>query len=192
MSWRGEEAELLYKSEPETLDRCVFHLQEDHLMILPCDTIYGLSGKVDTTLHKIRALKEHLGQQQFAVLATLEQAQHLCQVPEVLHDHWPCALTCILPTMDGEGTYAIRVPKDPFIQELLTRLGSPIYSTAVNPHGYSITNITDIIFTYKDKVQTIVVDPMRQRDTPSTLIDCTTTPYTLLRCGDYDASALLA
>ena len=139
MSWRGEEAELLYKSEPETLDRCVFHLQEDHLMI-----------------------------------------------------HWPCALTCILPTKDGEGTYAIRVPKDPFIQELLTRLGSPIYSTAVNPHGYSITNITDIIFTYKDKVQTIVVDPMRQRDTPSTLIDCTTTPYTLLRCGDYDASALLA
>jgi L-threonylcarbamoyladenylate synthase len=161
-------------------------------MILPCDTIYGLSGKVDTTLQKIRVLKEHLGQQQFAVLATLEQAQQLCKVPEVLLQHWPCALTCILPTKDGEGTHAIRVPKDPFIQELLTRLGSPIYSTAVNPHGYSITNITDIIFTYKDKVQAIVVDPMRQRDTPSTLIDCTTTPYTLLRCGEYDASALLS
>ncbi len=46
MSWRSEEAELLYKSEPETLDRCVVHLQEDKLMILPCDTIYGLSGKL--------------------------------------------------------------------------------------------------------------------------------------------------
>lgn len=134
-----------------------------------------------------------MGQQQFAVLATLEQAQQLCIVPEVLHEHWPCPLTCILPNREGEGTSAIRVPKDPFIQELLTRLGSPIYSTAVNPpHGFSITNITDIIFTYKEKVQAIVVDPLRQRDTPSTLIDCTTTPYTLLRCGDYDASSLLA
>ncbi|RFU94654.1 Sua5/YciO/YrdC/YwlC family protein [Sphaerochaeta halotolerans] len=191
MSRTSEEAELLYKSEPDTLDRCVIHLQEDNLMILPCDTIYGLSGKVDTTLQKLRALKEHIGQQQFAILSTLEQAHQLCIVPEVLQDHWPCALTCILPNRKGEGSSAVRVPDDPFIQELLTRLGSPIYSTAVNPNEYFITNITDIIFTYKEKVQAIVVDPKRQRNTPSTLIDCTTTPYTLLRCGDYDASSLL-
>ncbi len=187
-----EEAELLYKSEPGTVDRCVKHLREDKLMILPCDTIYGLSGKVETTLSAICSLKEHLGQQQFAILATLEQAMKFCEVPPELLDHWPCALTCVLPNKNGKGTSAIRVPNDLFIQELLEALGSPIYSTAVNPHGYSITNITDIIFTYKDKVQGIVVDPLRQRDTPSTLIDCTTNPYTLLRCGAYDASPLLS
>lgn len=87
MSRTSEEADLLYKSEPDTLDRCVIHLQEDNLMILPCDTIYGLGGKVDTTLQKLRALKEHIGQQQFAILSTLEQAHQLCIVPEVLQDH---------------------------------------------------------------------------------------------------------
>ncbi|MGE4454118.1 MAG: L-threonylcarbamoyladenylate synthase [Sphaerochaeta sp.] len=187
-----EEAELFYKSEPGTIHRCVEHLRENKLMILPCDTVYGLSGKVETTLSAICALKEHLGQQQFAILATMDQVRALCEVPPELLNHWPCALTCVLPNREGKGTSAIRVPKDPFIQELLEALDSPIYSTAVNPHGYSITNITDIIFTYKDKVQAIVVDPLRQRDTPSTLIDCTTTPYTLLRCGAYDASALLS
>ncbi|MGH0051858.1 MAG: L-threonylcarbamoyladenylate synthase [Sphaerochaetaceae bacterium] len=191
MNLMDEEAELFYKSDPGTMERCIYHLRSDNLMILPCDTIYGLSGKVDTTLSKLRELKEHVGQQQFAILATMEQAKYLCNVPKALESHWPCALTCILQNREGTGNSAIRVPDDPFIQELLTELGSPIYSTSVNPYGYSITNITDIIFTFKEKVQAIVVDPQRQRDTPSTMIDCTKTPYTFLRCGAYDASDLL-
>jgi L-threonylcarbamoyladenylate synthase len=188
MSLMHEEAELLYASVEGTVERVVQLLEEGQLVVLPCDTIYGLSGVVGQTLSQLQELKPG---QQYAVLATLEQAQQLCEVPYELTKHWPCPLTAILPNRDKSGSTAIRVPKDPFIQTLLTRLGKPIYSTSVNDQGYAITNITDIIFTYKQKVHAIVVDPNRRRDTPSTLLDCTTKPYTLLRCGEYDASALL-
>jgi len=103
----------------------------------------------------------------------------------------PCALTVILENHEGGQSTAIRVPNDPFIQTILTKLGRPIYSTSVNDTGFTITNITDIIFTYKQKVKAIVIDPDRGRDTPSTLIDCTKAPYELVRCGAYDASQLL-
>ena len=189
MSWMSEEAELLYSSVEGTVERVVQLLKEGQLVVLPCDTIYGLSGIVGQTLPKLQELKPG---QQYAVLGSLEQAQQLCEVPPELAVHWPCPLTAILPNRDGSGNTAIRVPKDPFIQNLLSRLGEPIYSTAVNERGYAITNITDIIFTYKQKVRAIVMDPNRRRDTPSTLLDCTKKPYTLLRCGEYDASALLS
>lgn len=187
------EAQLLYKTEKHSIEEIVCMLEDEKLVVLPCDTIYGLSGKVGpTTLMALRELKQTVHQQQFAILATLEQAQSLCVVPPVLLEHWPCELTVILPNKDGDGSSAIRVPQDSFIQEILTKLGSPIYSTAVNPNGFAITNITDIIFTYKQKVQAIVIDPSRQRDTPSTMIDMREKPCSLVRCGSYDASAILA
>ena len=187
------EAQLLYKTEEHSIETVVSLLQDDQLVILPCDTIYGISAKVgESTLFALRDLKQTIQQQKFAILATLEQAQKICDVPSILLEHWPCPLTVILNNTDGCGSSAVRVPKDPFITEILTRLGSPIFSTAVNGSGFTITNITDIIFTFKDKVPAIVIDPSRQRDTPSTMLDMTKKPATLLRCGDYDASAILS
>lgn len=187
----AEEAQLLYKTVDSTVDEVVASLQEGKILVLPCDTIYGLSGQYNTTLEKLCSLKQKIGQHQFIVLATLEQAHQLCKVPPQLAKHWPCALTAILHNREGEGTTAIRVPNDPFIQNILRKLGTPIYSSSVNDTGFAITNITDIIFTYKQKVQAIVIDVERGRDTPSTLIDCTKIPFELIRCGAYDASALL-
>ncbi len=187
------EALLLYKNQKDTIQKTVSILKADTLVVLPCDTIYGLSGKVGPfTCSALKELKKSVQQQQFAILATLEQAQDLCFVPDILLEHWPCALTVVLSNRHDQGSTAIRVPKDPFMQQILTELGAPIYSTAVNPSGFTITNITDIIFTYKNKVQAIVIDPDRQRDTPSTMIDMRTQPCTLLRCGSYDASAILS
>lgn len=192
MGWMVEEAQLLYKTVDTTVDQVVRLLQENKILVLPCDTIYGLSGQYNTSLEKLCSLKQKKGQHQFIVLATLMQAHQLCKVPPILEKHWPCALTVILENQNGEGSTAIRVPDDPFTQQILNKLGKPIYSTSVNDAGFAITSITDIIFTYKQKVQAIVIDPDRGRDTPSTLIDCTKEPYELIRCGAYDASALLS
>ena len=186
---RMQEAELLYKDIHRTVEQAAKYLGEDEVLVLPCDTIYGFSARYGTAEAKLRKLKN---QNPFPVLATLEQAKELCVVPPELEDHWPCPLTAILPNKNGKGTTAIRVPNDHFIQTLLRRLGSPIYSTTVDERGYTaITNITDIIFAFKHSVKAIVIDPERTGDTPSTLIDCTTKPFTLLRCGIYNATELL-
>ncbi|MDD4574768.1 MAG: L-threonylcarbamoyladenylate synthase [Sphaerochaeta sp.] len=187
-----EEAEVLYKQVPGTLERTVKLLQEDKVVVLPCDTIYGLCAKVGPAEQALRSVKYRGETKPFLILATLEQAKKICIVPKDVEEAWPCALTAILPNKDGSGTTAVRVPADNFLQEVLTRLGSSIYSTSVNESGYiSITNITDIIFAFKYRVPAFVVGSEKQGTVPSTLIDCTTKPYTLVRCGQYDASELL-
>ncbi|HKM08219.1 MAG TPA: L-threonylcarbamoyladenylate synthase [Sphaerochaeta sp.] len=192
MSRDQEEAEVLYKQVPGTLEKAVRLLQEDKVMVLPCDTIYGLCAKVGPAEQALRSVKYRGETKPFLILATLEQAKSLCIVPQDVEDAWPCALTAILKNLDGNGTTAIRVPADDFLQEVLSKLGKPIYSTSVNESGYlTITNITDIIFAFKNRVPAFVVGSEKQGTVPSTLIDCTTKPYTLVRCGQYDASALL-
>lgn len=192
MSRDQEEAEVLYKQVPGTLEKTVRLLQEDKVMVLPCDTIYGLCAKVGPAEQALRSVKYRGETKPFLILATLEQAKSLCIVPKDVEDAWPCALTAILQNLDGNGTTAIRVPADDFLQEVLSKLGKPIYSTSVNESGYlTITNITDIIFAFKNRVPAFVVGSEKQGTVPSTLIDCTTKPYTLVRCGQYDASALL-
>lgn len=192
MSNDYEEAEVLYKQLPGTLEKTVKLLQEDKVMVLPCDTIYGLCAKVGPAEKALRTVKYRGETKPFIVLATLGQAKQICTVPKDVEEAWPCALTAILSNLDGSGTTAVRVPADTFLQEVLTKLGKPIYSTSVNESGYqTITNITDIIFSFKDRVPAFVVGSEKQGTVPSTLIDCTTKPYTLVRCGQYDASALL-
>lgn len=192
MSKDHEEAEVLYKQVPGTLEKTVKFLQEDKVIVLPCDTIYGLCAKVGPAEQALRAVKYRGETKPFLVLATLEQAKQICNVPEDVEAAWPCALTVILSNLDGKGTTAVRVPADSFLQEVLAKLGKPIYSTSVNESGYqSITSITDIIFSFKDRVPAFIVGSEKQGTVPSTLIDCTTKPYTLVRCGQYDASALL-
>ncbi len=192
MSIEHEEAEVLYKQLPGTVEKTVAILEADKVMVLPCDTIYGLCAKVGPAEQALRAVKYRGETKPFLVLATLEQAKQICIVPKDIEQAWPCALTAILPNIDGSGTTAVRVPSDAFLQEVLTRLGKPMYSTSVNESGYhTITNITDIIFSFKDRVPAFVVGSEKQGEVPSTLIDCTTKPYTLVRCGQYDASDLL-
>lgn len=192
MSVHHEEAEVLYKQAPGTLEKTVKFLQEDKVVVLPCDTIYGLCAKVGPAEQALRSVKYRGETKSFLILATLEQAKEICIVPEDVEKAWPCALTAILHNREGGGTTAVRVPADNFLQEVLSKLGSSIYSTSVNESGYlAITNITDIIFSFKDRVPAFVVGSEKQGTVPSTLIDCTTKPYTLVRCGQYDASELL-
>ncbi|MBK5200909.1 MAG: L-threonylcarbamoyladenylate synthase [Spirochaetaceae bacterium] len=188
---KEETSEVLYQQAHKTFERTLQILKEDKVMVLPCDTIYGLCAKMGPAEQKIRELKKRDEGKPFLVLATIEQAKQLCDVPKIISDAWPAPLTAILNSKNG-GTIAIRVPSDPFLQAIMESLGSPIYSTSVNESGYqSLTNIMDIILTYKDRVPAFVVDSNLQGTIPSTLIDVTSTPYNIIREGKYDASGLV-
>lgn len=186
-----EASEVLYLQEQKTFERTVELLKENKVMVLPCDTIYGLCAKYGPAEETLRNIKGREETKPFLILATIEQAKQLCHVPENIENVWPAPLTVVLNSKEG-GSLAVRVPSDPFLQAVMKELGSPIYSTSVNESGYqSLTNIMDIIVAYKEKVPAFVVDCDKQGTTPSTLINATTKPYSLLRQGKFDASFLL-
>ena len=187
-----ETSEVLYLGEQTTLNRVVELMNQNEVVILPCDTIYGLCAKVGPAEQTLRNIKGREETKPFIQLATVEQALAMCDVPEEIRSLWPCPLTCIMNRKDGKGTVAVRVPSDPFLQALMAKLDSPIYSTSVNESGYeSLTNIMDIIYTYKDRIPAFVVGGEKQGTVPSTLLNVTTTPYTVIRQGSYEVSSLL-
>jgi len=183
---KDEYSEVLYIEQENTFDRTIELLSENKVLVLPCDTIYGLCAKMGEAEETLRNIKKRRETKPFLVLATLEQAKELCFIPDDIYKLWPCALTVVLNKKEG-GTLAIRVPSDPFLQKLLNELGTPIYSTSINESGYSsLTNIVDIILNYKERVSAFVVDSEMQGQIPSTLIDVTSKPYKLLRQGIYE------
>lgn len=188
-----EESRVVYVGQEGTVDTVVEALRNDAVVVLPCDTIYGLCAKVGPRTQKaLYDLKSRDQRKPFLQIATLEQAEEICEVPEDIKAVWPCALTCVMKNRNGEGTTAVRVPKDAFLQEVLEELGSPMYSTSVNMSGSStLTNMTDIIVTFNGKVGLFVVDGEMQGTVPSTLIDCTVHPYRILRQGSYDVWSLI-
>lgn len=188
---KKETSEVLYLQDQKTFEKTVQLLNEDKVMVLPCDTIYGLCAKVGSGEKNLKALKPREQSKPFLVLATIEQAKELCFVPDDIAAVWPAPLTVVLDCKAG-GTLAVRVPSDPFLQAIMTSLSSPIYSTSVNETGHtSLTNIMDIILAYKDRVPAFVVDTDLQGTIPSTLINATTSPYQLLREGKFDAQFLV-
>lgn len=181
------------KDDPDAQEAVVDALKSGKVLVLPADTIYGLSAAVGKeTDDRIREIKGRPGNKPFLQLGTLPIVERLCEVPSEVKAAWPCPLTCVLKNRDGSGTTAFRVPADPWLRDVIEKVGRPIYSTSVNRSGKpALTDIESIAKSYASLVDMIVVSGSRQGNVPSTLIDCTVRPFKVLRQGAYDASALL-
>ena len=183
---------ILNKKNPETLGTISTIIRDGGVAILPCDTIYGLCAAYGIGEKPLMEIKGRDKNKAFLVLATIDQAKALCPViPEDILESWPAALTVILNRREG-GTIAVRVPNDSFLQELLSEVGCPIYSTSVNMAGeQSLTSLSAICKRFEALVDVVVRGDETQGAVPSTLIDATVKPYRLVRQGLYDATALI-
>jgi len=183
---------IINKANPETLETISTLIREGGVVVLPCDTIYGLCAAYKIGDKALMDLKGRPEDKPFLILATIEQAKKLCtSIPNDILSSWPAPLTVILDTVDGKKT-AIRVPADPFLQKLLEMTGKPIYSTSVNMAGEpSLLNFTDICRRFEAMVDGLVRDKEIQGTVPSTLIDATVRPYRVVRPGAFDATSLV-
>lgn len=176
----------LNKNDPSTLDKLAKIILEGGTCVLPCDTIYGLSAIMNEGKEKLMALKGRDANKPFLVLATIEQAKELCEdIPKKILDIWPASLTAILKLKDN-STLGIRVPDDKFLQDLLKKVGKPIYSTSVNISGEpSLLDFQSIKDKFGSKVDVLVYSTDVQGTIASTLVDCTTSEFKILRQGSY-------
>ena len=183
---------IINKANPETLETISTLIREGGVVVLPCDTIYGLCAAYKIGDKALMDLKGRPEDKPFLILATIEQAKKLCtSIPNDILSSWPAPLTVILDTVDGKKT-AIRVPADPFLQKLLEMTGKPIYSTSVNMAGEpSLLNFTDICRRFEAMVDGLVRDKEIQGTVPSTLIDATVRPYSVVRPGAFDSTSLV-
>lgn len=132
------------------VDKAVKALQDHKLLLVPTDTVYGLSavfGDLDT-LERLRMAKGRPEQKPIPVaVSSIEMAQRIADLDEsalaLMKEFLPGALTLIVRRKEdvdkrmtnGKETLALRIPDHPVLLALIDKLDEPLFLTSANLSG---------------------------------------------------------
>lgn len=185
---------------PRNIKTVVQCLMDGGVIIYPTDTIYGLGCNINNhrAIEKICQIKNV--QPAKANLSFIcSDLSHLSQYTKsietplyrLLKKYLPGAFTFILPASkevpkilhSKKSTIGLRVPDNLITKTIVSELGHPILSASLP--GEMVEEYTDpelIYENFKHQVD-IVIDGGIGGFVPSTIIDCTQQPYTVIREG---------
>ena len=175
----------IQKKHPDSVTRTAAELQQNKVVIIPTDTIYGFSGRIGKTADTIACIKGRKEDKPF--IALIAKPADIYQytdetIPDYLVKLWPAPLTLIVP-VKGTGTQAFRCPADAWLRSVIDATGQAIYSTSVNHAGQEpLTAIDAICKEFEDSVA-LVIDDGPLTGLPSTIIDLSTPTPRILRQG---------
>lgn len=153
--------------------------------IIPCDTVYGIVGRVPDTEARIRSIKGREETNPFLMLiGSVDQLRLISDVkldPD-LERLWPGPVTLVIPA--GGRTVAVRLPDDAFLREVIVSLSAPIYSTSVNRSGSPpLEEVQRIVDLFESDVDLILDGGNLFGRRPSTILDVSSRPFRVLREG---------
>lgn len=191
----------------DDLTRLVGILRLGGVVACPTETWVGLlaDARNPEAIEKVATLKGRPREMPIALL--LPHAEALDEVAAepssparaLMAAHWPGALTLLLPARSGvsdrlvrDGKIGVRVPGPSPAAQLTRAFGHALTATSANPTGQPpVRSVDDLDFLLARALDATV--PGRSPGgAPSTLVDTTTTPMTLLRPGaiEIDPTAL--
>ena len=186
--------------QPRLIKQLAECLRDGGIIIYPTDTIYGigcdiLQPKAVEKICRIKGVDPAKAQLSFICkdLSHLSDYTKSIDTPlyRMLKNHLPGAFTFILPAskqvpkilQSKKSTIGLRVPDNNICRALGDALGNPILSASLP--GEMVEDYTDpeVIFeNFKDRVD-FVIDGGIGSMVPSTIVDCTTDDWTVIRQG---------
>jgi tRNA threonylcarbamoyl adenosine modification protein (Sua5/YciO/YrdC/YwlC family) len=186
--------------QPRLIKQIVECLKDGGVVVYPTDTIYGLGcdifqHKAVERICKIKNVDPAKAQLSFICrdLSHLSDYTKSIDTPlyRMLKKHLPGAYTFILPAskqvprilQSKKSTIGLRVPDNKICCSILEALNNPLLSASLP--GEMVEEYTDPGIIYENFKQQVdfVIDGGIGGTTPSTIIDCTTDDWTVLRTG---------
>jgi len=187
---------------PKSIQQVVDVLRNGGIIIYPTDTIYGLG--CDITNHKavekicqIRGIKPEKANFSFVCHDLQNISEYVKPIDtavfRLIKKALPGPFTFIFNASNNvpkllsskKKTVGIRVPDNSIAMEIVKQLGNPILSTSIRDDDDILEYSTDpelIHEKFEDKVD-IVIDGGYGGNIASTVVDCTTGEFTVLREG---------
>jgi len=185
------------------IDKTITCLRGGGVIIIPTDTVYGLScdAKNTAAIKKIFTIKARPEQKSLPIFissfAMLDDVAYVKdeRVLNFLKKIWPGALTAILPArgwmpLDVRGrelTIGVRMPDYHLALDIIKEFDGPITGTSANLSGYSASGKIDEVlsqFKHMPFKPDLVLDAGDLPESePSTVVDCTSWPPKILRAG---------
>lgn len=185
----------------EQIATAVKILNQGGIGIFPTDTAFGIGCRLDDehAIQRLFHLRKRPQTKATPVLVSSDQmAQNYWQsIPKAVKDqlidkYWPGALTIVLPCQTdkipslargGGNTVGLRMPNHPTALELIKNIGVPLLGPSANFAGektpYSLQEVDKHLL----KLVDFVVEGECTIKQASTVIDCTTSPWHILRQG---------
>lgn len=202
----------IYNENPseKAIKQVVDVLKKGGLIIYPTDTVYGLgcditNQKAIERICQIRGIKPEKANFSFICYDLSHISEYVkpidTSVFRLLKKALPGPFTFIFEATSkvpkllssNKKTVGIRVPDNNIARELVKELGNPIISTSIHDDDEIVEYSTDpelIYEKYKDKVD-LVIDGGFGGNIASTVVDCSTGEFDIVRQGKGDLSEYL-
>lgn len=187
---------------PKAIEQAVEVLKKGGLIIYPTDTVYGLgcditNQKAIEKICQLRGVKPEKANFSFICSDLRNISDYIKPIDNItfriLKKALPGPYTFILNANNNvpkllsskKKTVGIRVPDNSIAQEIVRQLGNPILSASIKDEDELIEYSTDpelIHEKYEDKVD-LVIDGGYGDNEPSTVIDCTSGSFEVIREG---------
>ncbi len=182
------------------IKKAIKTLNDGGIIIYPTDTAFGIGCRIDNheavdKLFKIR--RRPLSQAMPVLVSSREQPllyfdQPTQIVRRLMQDYWPGALTIIYrcrqnliysPIRGGGETIGLRMPNHETALSIIRGVGVPILGPSANFHGeptpYRLSDLNPDL----TKLVDLVVPGITSAGQASTVVDCTTEHYKIIRQG---------
>lgn len=196
---------LTKKNTTSVIDEAVRILHEGGLVIVPSDTVYGVSvdAKNEKAVKKLIQFKSRPPGKAISVFCgNIDRLKKYVEVSPsqntLIEKLLPGPFTLVLqslhevdPLIESEnGTLGVRIPENDFVNELVNTYDMPITATSANRAGqsphYSIEALLNSLSEEKKSLIDLIIDagslPHRK---PSTVVDMTKDTLSVLREGDF-------
>ncbi|WP_316840112.1 L-threonylcarbamoyladenylate synthase [Pedobacter gandavensis] len=195
---------------PKAIEEVVEVLKKGGIIIYPTDTIYGLgcditNQKAVEKICRLRGIKPEKANFSF-ICSDLRHISDFIKPIDtttfrVLKKALPGPFTFIFNASNNvpkllsskKKTVGIRVPDNDIAREIVKLLGNPILSTSIRDDDEVIEYSTDpelIHEKYEDSVD-LVIDGGYGDNEPSTVVDCTSGTFEIIREGKGDLESFL-
>jgi L-threonylcarbamoyladenylate synthase len=196
----------LQATDPGAIEQAAALLRAGRLVVFPTDTVYGIgaaafSQEAIAALYraKVRPVAKGIP----LLLADESDLQAVARaIPEsarsLARRFWPGALTLILPrrsnlppNLSPNENVAVRIPDNEIARNLIRAAGGAVAATSANRSGEPPATNAGLALETFDGIAAAVLDggPARHGE-PSTIVDCTSEPPTILRAGALSSDAL--
>ena len=195
---------------PKHINQVVEVLKKGGVIIYPSDTIYGIgcditNQKAIEKVCQIRGIKPDKANLSFICHDLSHISNYIKPIDNsvfrLIKKALPGPFTFIFEANNNvpkllssnKKTVGIRVPDNSIAREIVRVLGNPIVSTSIHDEDEIMEYSTDpelIYEKYKDLVD-IVIDGGYGGNQPSTVVDCTSGEFNILRNGKGDLNEFL-
>ena len=148
------------------VDEAVKVFKDGGIVVYPTETVYGLGAVFSLgNVKRVNVLKGRDPLQPVILLILPHMLDELVYVgkraKELVKKVWPGPTTLLLPSKDGSLPWrylGVRHSPEPFVENLLRKLGKPIISTSANMSGERpLEDPYRIVATFRDKVDLVVL-----------------------------------